>query len=1109
MNVQELGKVLARWNERDLLSRFAGSAPFHNTLMAYQWSIDNVTDVTIEDAGSGGAVIKGAVSSTGYSFGDTSECRILFEGTPARFSIETECDCAKQKCIHTYLLLEFARQELAAGRVPDRFRNWASWANQVSHRTHQPVAAILSAGVTLLWRKAREENLASVPFATYLIETQDSSKGKPRPVKVPLDTPHVTDRVKPVDLARIAVLQLRLTRGVEHYPNTRDRAWFESARQEEVFSEVLAAGGVSIDKFTGKPVLRGPDVTPIIQWLPLPDGMQRLTVTTESGVPVQDTLRLHGLWYYQNNLMGRLIGDADRLEQAMQSPPIAATQRDVVTQFLEGMPGLRWLPPVPPADITVDVMAKPVGVLRLAYVETSGLRGEAPIRIPVAYLAFDYDGWVIQASAFDMDGIAMRRDGTRTARIHENENEHDSIIAVVLNSGLEWATTYGRVRLDLAEVGDAYVNMERLYPLESIDDFLESIDRCEAAGLRIIRGDDFPAEDVDEALPYRIIEDGHAGTGSFELAVGIEIDGQRHDLAELMAGTLRDKRFPIRPSKQESPNARWTVRLESGQRIRLPLAALRQLVAPIVEWMDAGAKLTDGKIQLTRIQAAAAAVDDAMPVPRSLAELRRALLHLRDIATMPLPPTSPGFIGTLRPYQREGLRWLNALGHAGLGGILADDMGLGKTLQILAHLLHLKDAGQLDQPALVVVPPSLTGTWMKAVEQFTPTLRVLLLHGAGRAARRNKLADTDIALTTYATLAKDVADYDGQTFALGVFDESQTLKNPSALASKAARRLALQRVIELSGTPQENRTMELWSQMDLAIPGLLGERQVFQRHVATPIEKRGDAMRTQALARRIAPFLLRRKKEQVAADLPPKTTITRVIPLAKEQRALYEAMRVAVQAEVQAAIRERGLANSGIVVLAALLKLRQVCCHPRLTDLPTAKTIDASAKLDALLDLLQTAVAEGRRVLVFSFFRSMIDLIEDALTKLDLPFLTLTGETTNRTAVVDAFQRGEAPLFLLTLKAGGVGLNLTAADMVVHFDPWWNPAAENQATDRAHRIGQTKPVMVYRLIAEDTVEERILALGQRKANLAEAILSGAEAGRVSWTLEDISVLFGP
>jgi SNF2 family DNA or RNA helicase len=432
-------------------------------------------------------------------------------------------------------------------------------------------------------------------------------------------------------------------------------------------------------------------------------------------------------------------------------------------------------------------------------------------------------------------------------------------------------------------------------------------------------------------------------------------------------------------------------------------------------------------------------------------------------------------------------------------------MGLGKTVQVLAHLLAERQRCDGAFRTLVVAPTSLMGNWHDETARFAPKLKTLVLHGPDRGDRFDEIAGHDLILTTYPLLTRDRERLLEHAFDLLVLDEAQAIKNAKVRELRARRRLAM------TGTPLENHLGELWAQFDAIEPGLLGSEREFTRLYRTPIEKHGDRERQQRLNRRIGPLLLRRRKDEVLAELPAKTEIVRHLELDGGQRELYETLRLAQHERVREAVAERGLAQSGIVVLDALLKLRQTCCDPRLLKLPAARKVKQSAKLDALLELLTTLRDEGRRTLLFSQFTGMLDLIEPALHKAGIAWLRLDGDTAGaaRAGIVRRFQAGEVPLFLISLKAGGVGLNLTAADTVIHYDPWWNPAVENQATDRAHRIGQDKPVFVYKLICAGTVEDKILALQQRKAALARAVLEGGRSTTLKFTETDLAELFAP
>ncbi|HIP07777.1 MAG TPA: DNA/RNA helicase [Mariprofundaceae bacterium] len=486
-------------------------------------------------------------------------------------------------------------------------------------------------------------------------------------------------------------------------------------------------------------------------------------------------------------------------------------------------------------------------------------------------------------------------------------------------------------------------------------------------------------------------------------------------------------------------------------------------------------------------------------------ELVYSLVDSKSIEAVEVPK---GLQAELRDYQRDGLNWLQMMMRTGVHGILADDMGLGKTIQSLACILKEKEEGRLKHPALVIAPTSLMHNWRMEAQKFTPDLRVLVLHGVHRARFFDDIAQYDLVLTTYPLLPRDAGFLIDEPYHMLILDEAQNIKNPRAKASQLVREFNARHRLCLTGTPIENHLGELWAQFDFLMPGYLYDQKNFSNLFRKPIEQDGSESRQDALNVRVRPFLLRRMKEDVAKELPAKTNIIRSVELEGSQRALYESVRLAMQKKVRDSVAAMGVAKSKIIVLDALMKMRQVCCDPRLV-----KQIDtdgiSSAKTDMLKEMLPEMVEEGRKILIFSQFAEMLRLIEDLCTELDLPYVKLTGQTKDRVTPVEAFQDGEVPIFLISLKAGGTGLNLTAADSVIHFDPWWNPAAEDQATDRAHRIGQDKPVFVYKLTTIGTVEEKILEMQERKRALANSIHGSGSKGSALWTEAELQSLFEP
>jgi superfamily II DNA or RNA helicase len=645
---------------------------------------------------------------------------------------------------------------------------------------------------------------------------------------------------------------------------------------------------------------------------------------------------------------------------------------------------------------------------------------------------------------------------------------------------------------------------------------------------------------VEDTFPYRLAQaDDWFGDlttdqrqGWFNLRLGVLVNGQQVNLlpalARYLQTTLAGAQTTLTTRAESSPadallaeddagcriGDEWLVRLEDGRYLPIALERIQRIANTLVELFD-----HDG---LTRQQTLSLPRSHTGRIAQLSRELRGSLLHAEALDVRALlqdlessggtiqPRDAPAdFRARLRPYQQEGLGWLQFLRRHHLGGILADDMGLGKTVQTLAHLAVEKQQGRLTKPSLIVTPVSTLGNWQQELHRFTPELSVLVLHGSRRRESFSLIGKMDVVVTGYPVLQLDSEVLLARDYYLVILDEAQTIKNPKAKVSAIARSLRAEHRLALTGTPVENHLGELWSLFDFAQPGLLGEDRQFQRHYRTPIEKDGNHSRAQALAQRVAPFLLRRTKDAVARDLPPKTEIIETLALDERQRDFYDGIRLSSHRHIQEIVRQQGLARSQITILDALLKLRQACCDPRLLPLPAEDHEIPSAKLEWLSTALPELIAEGRRVLLFSQFTSMLRLIEAQVTELGIPYCLLTGETRNRPEVIARFQSGAVPLFLISLKAGGTGLNLTAADTVIHYDPWWNPAVEAQATDRAHRIGQDKPVFVYKLIAQDTVEERIMALQADKHALASRLFTEGGGSSAAWTAADIEALFAP
>ncbi|PLA74550.1 hypothetical protein CYQ88_05575 [Hydrogenovibrio sp. SC-1] len=485
---------------------------------------------------------------------------------------------------------------------------------------------------------------------------------------------------------------------------------------------------------------------------------------------------------------------------------------------------------------------------------------------------------------------------------------------------------------------------------------------------------------------------------------------------------------------------------------------------------------------------------------------------LNDFKGITATKPPKGLKATLRPYQQFGLDWLHFLHQHGFNGILADDMGLGKTVQTLSWCLTLKENGHLNQPILLIVPTSLIGNWKREAQQFTPDLNLLALHGSERFSQFEQIKSADIVLTSYPLVQRDEDLLSEFEFEYLILDEAQKIKNPRTKLYLGLQSLKSRHRLCLTGTPVENHLGELWSIFNFLMPGFLGNLKQFKAHYQKPIEiDRTPGIQSQ-LNQKVAPFLLRRTKHQVVKELPDKTEIIKTVEFEQDQANLYETIRLTMEDKVRQAVAEKGLAQSQITLLDALLKLRQVCCDPGLVKIDAAKQVKHSAKLELLMDLLTELLEGQHRVIIFSQFAEMLKRIASELNKHKIEYSLLTGQTHKREEAINRFKDGDVSIFLISLKAGGVGLNLTEADTVIHYDPWWNPAVENQATDRAYRIGQNKEVFVYKLVVANTIEQKILQMQANKQALQDQLYQqnqSDEAGQIHLQAQDLLNLLTP
>lgn len=559
---------------------------------------------------------------------------------------------------------------------------------------------------------------------------------------------------------------------------------------------------------------------------------------------------------------------------------------------------------------------------------------------------------------------------------------------------------------------------------------------------------------------------------------------------------------------------RW-VRLDSGAYARVPGGSVGNL-RTILGMVDPNCRLSNTiRARLSIAQAISLSrVNDAGFSVQLDKRLSQLAAHLDNFAEIPKIATSKGFTGKLRHYQEDGISWLLFLHDLELGGILADEMGLGKTVQALAFFQYLRDKRAKKEgkkPVLIVAPTSVITNWSYEIRKFTPELTALMLHGPQRKSLFAEIPEHDFILTSYALLRLDRYDLEKYEYSYVVLDEAQNIKNPLAATTKAAKSLRTKRRLALTGTPTENRPMELWSIMDFLMPGYLGSFDFFRTNIERPIMEGGPAVQVaQMLNAKTRPFILRRIKSEVEKELPPKIESVLHVDMTPSQKQLYAEILAEVRPKVFDAVERKGIRGASVSILAALLRLRQVCNHPNSIDALADAPGYESGKFLLLKDLVEEALESGRKILFFSQFRAMLGIVRNWLNEKAVQYLYLDGATKNRQELIDRFTNDESVrLFLISLKAGGSGLNLMAADTVIIYDPWWNPAVESQAVDRAHRIGQNKTVAVYRLVTEDSVEQKIMALKARKSRIVDALINENGLSTINLSKADLESLFSP
>lgn len=851
-------------------------------------------------------------------------------------------------------------------------------------------------------------------------------------------------------------------------------------------------------------------------WERIEDSYQ---ITANIFPEAQELFRLNS-FYYIDILSGQIgiarHGDlnSQQVYQLLSAPPVPENMAAQVSkELLQAWPENEIPMPVNLLDEIITINESAAADVLMYSIELEN-EGKAPSnkerrRVHMLSLRFNYGGHMIQP---EKSGRIYRflKNGQQYQINRDPEFEQKCTATLQKNHFVSaHSLGYSPGLKQLNKLEQTIISESATAVLWHWHDFqFDTIPKLQAEGWQFEFADSFHMQ-IEEADEWYGELEEKDDKEWFEISLGIELNGQTINLLPSLVELLALEKDPaqmrerillrehvILPVSEDENNPRW---------VKLPSARIMGIFDTLVELYDSHALNKSGNLEFSKHQGLQ--LRELLNDPKlkwkgaaQLQALSNKIQNFKGIETI-TPPQ--GLQTELRDYQLHGLNWLQFMREYQFNGILADDMGLGKTVQALAHLLYEKNrekqlnadadlqesvaASSSKIPSLVVAPTSLMGNWKREARRFTPELKILLLHGPERKALFSETEKYDVILTTYALMLRDKDFHSEQNYNFVILDESQNIKNARSKTSQVIFKLKARHRLCLTGTPMENHLGELWSLFHFLMPGFLSTQERFNRLFRSPIEKQADHNRQQQLHKRIKPFMLRRTKEMVATELPEKTEMIRTIPLSGKQRDLYETVRLAMDEKVREEISKKGLARSQIMILDALLKLRQTCCDPRLLSLSSAKDVQQSAKLEMLMEMVPEMVEEGRKIIIFSQFVKMLGFIEEELQKYAISYSKLTGQTRNRDDVIMDFQEGDAQVFLISLKAGGVGLNLTAADTVIHYDPWWNPAVERQATDRAYRIGQDKPVFVYKLLTEETVEEKILQMQKAKQQLADAL----------------------
>lgn len=891
-------------------------------------------------------------------------------------------------------------------------------------------------------------------------------------------------------------------------------------KSSEYLTRMLETGKCYFKHFSKQPLQYASQKPVQFKWILLNDGYQK-PIAWMDGQSVQIFL-LEDVWYFDSNTntIGKVKTSLteSQIRHFLSAPLLPPKMIEAVSNQISQLypeknemlpmalaPAVEKKELVPQPIIYLDLLERKIKKPYFSSYDTALFTEQ----IPIASIYFKYDDYLLPFSLQNSEAEINHVENGQLIKIHRNfEAEKKALFELA-----------DIIQLEILN-DEMPSNQPTQLRIESIedDDYLffiaKIIPALELKGWEVVRQHPvYSSLILDEDVEWYSELEEESAYDYFQFSVGIEVEGEKINILPIIANLL--KTIPAGEFANLDDEEQVVLSLPNEKTLMVAYSRIKPILNILIELFDTDLPQSFDNLKLSKYKAMLLAeMEKAFTAVKMrwfggdrLRELGRKIAAFESIETVTPPKT---FKATLRPYQQQGVNWLQFLKKYQLNGILADDMGLGKTVQTLAHLCIEKNNGHRERPNLIIAPTSLMVNWKNETARFAPNLKVLIFHGDDRKTYADEISKYDVILTTYPLLTRDKEILLAHNYHYVILDEAQYIKNAKTKSTQIVNQLKANHRLCLTGTPMENHLDELWSLFNFLMPGLLGDAKQFRRLFRTPIEKHGDDNRRHNLNLRVRPFLLRRQKNEVVNELPDKTEIIRTIALQGPEKDLYESIRLSMEKKVRDAIRRQGLSRSHIVILDALLKLRQVCCHPRLLKLDAAKKAHKhGSKLALLKEILPEMVDEGRKILIFSQFTTMLKIIEEMLVEQGLDYVKLTGQTKNRAAIINKFQNTDMPIFLISLKAGGTGLNLTAADTVIHYDPWWNPAVEDQATDRAHRIGQKKSVFVYKLLTEGTVEQTILEMQQKKRALIEGLFSKQSFAKLSLTKADLQHLFRP